>query len=157
MKHPPSNPSLKACITESLEILSTAVEFYHQGRRSFYRIAALQLRLLLCDTTRRHNKIVEISLLSQAKSNLLLPPIREDGSPDLNAPYLPLPAWLAQPLPAAKHLDIRLFIRRICEQDGGAHFDPKPESGVFDIPQRDEWIIHIARIVLATLHCDCLD
>ena len=38
---------------DARRILATSLELIEQGRPEFYRVAALELRLLLCDTTRR--------------------------------------------------------------------------------------------------------
>ncbi len=151
---PPSSPAtIETYCREALEILETAINLYRQGKYPFYRVAALQLRMLLCDATRRHGELIDISLLPQWQPDLLLPPLLPDGLPNLSIPRLALSDWLEQPLPAVSGspLSIRIFIRRICEQDGGAHADPKPQAGLSGYPQREEWVVKLADIVLSSL------
>jgi hypothetical protein len=116
---------------DALDILEKssrmAREFPH-----FYRVAALQLRMLLCDTTRQHGKIVNISLIPGLLPDLRLPTVKEDGSPILIRQALNLEDWLEQtPLPDVA-LTIRQMIRITCDQDGGAHVDRKQESQLPD-------------------------
>jgi hypothetical protein len=100
-----------------------ATEYPH-----YYRVAALQLRLLLCDTTRLHGKIVNISLIPGLLPDLSLPGVRADGRPDASGQALNLADWLEQsPLPGVP-LTIRQLVRITCDQDGGAHVDRKVES-----------------------------
>lgn len=145
------NPSLQTYARDSLEILRQSVDLYQQGHIEFYRIAALQLRLLLCDTTRRHNQIVDISLLPRLTPGLKLSPIEMQsiGTPDL--PLLTLQEWLSQPLPLETNppVTIRQLIRQVCDQDGGAHVDMKPDTGLAQLNQRAHWIMNIARGVVS--------
>ena len=131
---------LLAYARDSLEILRYSLVLVAQGQRPFYRVAALQLRLLLCDTTRRHNQVIDIALLPQLIPNLDLPAISPGEK------RLLLVDWLAQPIPG-QPLSVRQFIRRICDQDGGAHVDFKPEAGL-DGLEAVEWIQKIGEIVL---------
>ncbi|MDR3577836.1 MAG: hypothetical protein P4L50_28570 [Anaerolineaceae bacterium] len=128
--HPSSTLSKEFLIAygrDALQILITSLDLYRRGRPEFYRVAALQLRLLLCDTTRQHGQLVNVSLLPRLLPDLCLAPFGPDGAFDTLAPALPLPAWLEQPLPAfiPPGLTIRHLIRWVCDQDGGAHVDPK--------------------------------
>ena len=59
---------------DALKILRTSLNLMDQGQPEFYRVAALQLRLLLCDTTRRHGRSVDISLASRLWPDLRLHP-----------------------------------------------------------------------------------
>ena len=120
-----------------------------QGRRPFYRVAALQLRLLLCDTTRRHYRVVNIAVLPQLFPGLDLPEVGPGGK------RLPLKDWLAQPVPgqADQALTIRQFIRRVCDQDGGAHVDFKPEAGLKGLDPAD-WIQIIGEIVVNNVNLE---
>jgi hypothetical protein len=120
---PATRPTLYAYGRDSLNILKLSLQLCQQGQRPFYRVAALQLRLLLCDTTRRHNRVVSTAVLPQLFPTLTLPPVDPGGE------KLPLKDWLAQPM-AGQALTIREFIRRVCDQDGGAHVDFKPEAGL---------------------------
>ena len=141
-----SRQILLAYAQDSLEILKHSLHLFRQGRRPFYRVAALQLRLLLCDTTRRHNQVVDIAVLPQLIPNLELPAFGPGGT------KLPLKDWLAQPIPVQpdQALTIRLLIRRVCDQDGGAHVDFKPSAGLASLDPA-EWIQTIGEIVVNTL------
>lgn len=152
MKQSREAPNLDRYLKDSLTILSTAVQLYHAGNKAQYRVAALQLRLLLCDTTRRHGKIVNISLLPRLIPEVTLPQPADKGFLAPNA-RLKLKAWLDQPLPGAAEagITVRQFIRRVCEQDGGAHVDPKPQAGLAGITDREEKIIRLAETVLEAL------
>jgi hypothetical protein len=124
-----------------LQILLTSLDLSRRGRPEFYRVAALQLRLLLCDSTRRHGEIVNVSLLPRLLPDLRLAPLEPDGTFNRLRPPLPLDAWLDQPMPALMisspaaagsavsgspgGLTIRYLIRWVCDQDGGAHVDPR--------------------------------
>jgi hypothetical protein len=145
------DPDLQSYARDSLEILRQSIDLYQQGQQEFYRVAALQLRLLLCDTTRRHNQIIDISLLPRLVPDLKLGQIGTDGIIDPNLPQLPLQAWLSRPLPMKTDLvfTFRQLIRQVCDQDGGAHVDIKPESGLDLLDQRAEWIITIGRVVVS--------
>jgi hypothetical protein len=149
------NTSLQTYARDSLEILRQSVHLYQQGHIEFYRVAALQLRLLLCDTTRRHNQTVDISLLPRLVPGLKLARIGMKGinTPDL--PLLALQEWLSQPLPLETNLPItiRQLIRQVCDQDGGAHVDIKPNSGLEKLNQPAEWIMCIARVVVFGFYC----
>lgn len=146
---PTEDAFLQRYCLESLEILETAIHLYQQGRRTFYRVAAIQLRLLLCDSTRRHGRSVDISLLPRLLPGLTLPALSQEGLLLEHAPFLPLASWLDQELAEGdKSLSIRLLIRRVCEQDGGAHVDPKPKAGLAGFSRHPEWVIRIAQMLL---------
>jgi hypothetical protein len=142
--------SLRPYARDSLEILRQSLNLYQKGHYEFYRVAALQLRLLLCDTTRRHNQIVNISLLPRLLPDLKLAQIQMQraNAPDL---LLPLQDWLSQSLTLEINhpVTIRQVIRLVCDQDGGAHVDLKPDLGLELFDQRAEWIIKIARVVVS--------
>ena len=144
------NWSLEQYLLDSLEILRTAIDQYKQGNTPFYRVAALQLRLLLCDTTRRHGKIVDISLLSRILPDLNIPALKSDKSLDQDLHPLTLKNWLEQPIPdtEASTLSIRQFIRSLCDQNGGAHVDPKPNTNQITISNRENLIITIGQTPL---------
>ncbi len=127
---------------DALKILETSLELVSQGRPEFYRVAALQLRLLLCDTTRRHNRVVDISLARRLWPELRLNALNAQGVFDPSLDLLPLSDWLAQRLPpaAAPGITLRGLIRRICDQEGGAHVDLKPQAGLQGVPDAPGWV-----------------
>ncbi len=127
---------------DALKILETSLELVDQGRCEFYRVAALQLRLLLCDTTRRHNRVLDISLARRLWPGLQLSALNLLGSFDPSLPPLPLSEWLAQRLPLAgsQAVTLRSLIRRVCDQEGGAHVDLKPQAGLQGVPDVPGWV-----------------
>jgi len=138
---------------DALKILRTSLNLMDQGQPEFYRVAALQLRLLLCDTTRRHGRSVDISLASRLWPDLRLHPFGPLDQFDPALPPLPLNEWLKQPLPggAGRTLTLRLLIRRVCDQDGGAHVDEKPRAGLHNVADVPGWIYRVASEVLSAL------
>jgi hypothetical protein len=134
---------LLAYARDSLEILRYSLTLFKHGQRPFYRVVALQLRLLLCDTSRRHNQIIDIAVLPQIIPDLDLPVVGAGGK------RLPLKDWLAQPIPGQpdQALTVRQLIRLVCDQDGGAHVDFKPEAGLEGLGTA-EWIQTIGEIVV---------
>ncbi len=141
-----SRQILLAYARDSLEILKHSLLLVRQGQSPFYRVAAVQLRLLLCDTTRRHNQVVDIAVLPQILPGLELPAIAPSGK------KLLLSDWLAQPIPgqANQVLTVRQLIRRVCDQDGGAHVDFKPEDGMAGLDPA-EWIQTLGEIVVNSI------
>ncbi|MCJ7625360.1 MAG: hypothetical protein MUO76_17825 [Anaerolineaceae bacterium] len=131
----------------AITILKHCIQLYQDGCMPFYRVAALQLRMLLCDTTRRHAKIINIALIPRLIPDLTLPPIGVDGEPDHKILPISLPEWLTQELPAETPMTIRELIRRVCDQDGGAHVDPKPVAGLSNLEAYETWIIRIGIII----------
>ena len=127
---------------DALKILQTSLELVGQGRLEFYRVAALQLRLLLCDTTRRHNQVVDISLVRRLYPQLRLFALNQEGLFDPRLDPLTLSDWLAQRLllVAVQALTLRALIRRVCDQEGGAHVDLKPEAGLRGVPDVPGWV-----------------
>jgi hypothetical protein len=137
---------LLAYARDSLEILRLSLQLCRQDRRPFYRVAALQLRLLLCDTTRRHGQVMDIALLPRLIPKLDLPALDPGGH------RLPLEDWLAQPVPGLA-LTVRQLIRRVCDQDGGAHVDFKPEAGLQGLDPA-QWIQTIGEIVVNSVNLE---
>ena len=130
-------------------ILKNSLELYQRGETAFYRVMAAQLRILLCDSTRRHARVCDISLLP-----LLIPDLKLPVPPalDLEPGSLPLNEWLDLELKIAEAtINIRQLVRRVCDQDGGAHVDPKPKTGLPESEKVQEWIVSLSQIVLQIL------
>jgi len=138
---------------DALNILATSLELLEQGRSEFYRVAAVELRLLLCDTTRRHDRIVDISLARRAWPGLRLARLNDHSEFDASLGLLELDAWLAQTLPLAtgKSLTVKELIRRVCDQDGGAHVDPHARAGLVEADGAPGWICKIGAEALRAL------
>jgi len=133
----------------ALRILRRSLELARCPEPDFYRVAALELRLLLCDTTRQHERVVDVSLVLRLWPDLLWPTLGADGQ-FTASPALSLPAWLEQPLPQGG-LTIRQLIRRVCDQDGGAHVDLRQQVVPLDPQSARESILQIASLVLERL------
>lgn len=137
----------------SLNILRTSLKLGGEGQPEFYRVAAAQLRLLLCDTTRRHDRIEDISLAVRVFPDLAFHPLVGNKF-DRNRFRIPLKNWLAQPLPEDENRAapaIREFIRQICDNEGGVHFDPKNLPAEGSEKDYGRWIQLIGGYVLAEL------
>ncbi len=127
---------------DALKILETSLELVEQGRSEFYHVVALQLRLLLCDTTRCHNRMVDISLARRLWPGLQLYSLNPEGRFDPSLPPRLLSEWLAQhlPLEGSQAVTLRALIRRVCDHEGGAHVDLKPQAGLQGVPDVPGWV-----------------
>lgn len=113
---------LRAYAADALRILERSLGLVEAGETAFYRVAALQLRLLLCDSTRLHNQIIDTALLPRVVPGLRLPAFDSHGQ--ALGGDLPLDVWLEQELVVgAERMSVRRLIRAVCDQDGGAHVD----------------------------------
>lgn len=118
---------LRAYAADALRILERSLGMVEAGETAFYRVAALQLRLLLCDSTRLHNQMIDTALLPRIAPGLRLPALDPHGQA-LDG-FLPLEAWLEQELVVgAGRMTVRRLIRAVCDQDGGAHVDTRGEA-----------------------------
>jgi hypothetical protein len=135
----------------SLNVIGRSLSEIEKGYPEFYRVIALQLRLLLCDSTRRHNQTVDISLIPQVVPDISFDPLNSTNEFDATLPPLSLEDWLAQPLPikAVSPVTIRTLIRQVCDQDGGAHVDRRAE--MLFVPEATRWVVKIGRYVLDRL------
>lgn len=139
---------LKSYLFDSLAILRSSLVLSAGEQPAFYRVAALQLRLLLCDTTRRHGQRVDIALVPRVWPDFQLHPLGVAGI-DLSLPPVALSTWLEQYLSiSARRITIRQLIRRVCDQDGGAHVDPKLREGLPVSDDAREWILRLGGYVV---------
>lgn len=130
---------------DSLRIIEICLDQVEEGQPEFYRVIAAQLRLLLCDTSREHDRIVDISLLPRVFPNIRLQPllVRGDFSPD--ADPIPLKEWLEQKVVILDApVTLRKLIRNVCDHEGGVHVDPRKISQQILKAERD-WILAIGR------------
>ena len=134
---------------DALNIIKQSIQLHRDGHQYFYRVVALQLRMLLCDTTRRHGKSINTALVPRVFPDLSLPILDQKGEQDPDSPPLPLTLWLDQKLASSSKTPVTIhqFIRRVCDQDGGAHVDPKPVAGFSHIDDHETLIIRIGSIV----------
>lgn len=132
---------------DAIQILEHSRVLYAQGQVYFYRVAAVQLRLLLCDTVRRHGKMIPLALAVRLWPGLQLPGLAENY-PDQNR--LRVEEWLAQPVPDSG-VTVQQFIRCMCDQDGGAHVDVRKSGHLPEGFPSAEWIFHLSGIVVIEL------
>jgi len=134
----------------ALDILRTSLELGRGRQPVFYRVAAAQLRLLLCDTTRRHDRMEDIALARRVMPELRLLPL-VGRQFDASRERIPLSDWLLQPLPSDREqnqLTIRQLIRQVCDQDGGVHVDLNNKVSETPAIHR-EWIFLIGAYIVA--------
>lgn len=134
----------------ALRILSASLQLARGAEPDFYRVVGVQLRLLLCDTTRQHERTVSLALVTRLWPELRWPVLDAAGRADGTQPALPLDAWLERPLPGID-LPPRLLIRRVCDQDGGAHVDLRQHAALRDFQQAREWILRLGDVALQVL------
>lgn len=185
---------LKAYAAETIRNIADIVNLYWKGHASIYRLAAVQLRLLLCDTQDRGKKDISLALrvnpnlkLHQMKNRLntekieqhrkeqeslvgepLGPatylPFTQFGTPgpirfkifSLDKPLIPVSEWLEQIIAINRGyiISIRELIRSVCDKDGGAHLDAKPNETLrearrwyMNSPNKDKIGLHIPLII----------
>ncbi|GAP15336.1 hypothetical protein LARV_03120 [Longilinea arvoryzae] len=131
---------------DAVLILQQVLQHYHEGQEYFYRVAAVELRLLLCDTVRRHDRVVSLALVKRLWPDVRFQPI-DAQSKDSS---LPLEDWLEQKLPDGD-LTLRQFIRQVCDQDGGAHVDIRQHARMPGRHSTAAWICKLSEITLAAL------
>lgn len=86
---------------DAVALLRRCIELYDRGETVFYRVMAVELRLLLCDTTRRHDQLFDLSLAPRLAPDLALPALDGDGEFTRAGDPLPLALWLEQEIPLA--------------------------------------------------------
>lgn len=148
-----NQPELLIYARDAAAILQRSIELYDAGVTAFYRVMAVQLRLLLCDTARLHDAPLDLALAPRVFPGLRLPPVGPDGQFDQQTAPLALEAWLEQPLPGPG-MTLRRLIRQVCDQDGGAHVDrrePRLPPG-----QYAGWIRAAAGAVTSALR-ECIE
>lgn len=135
---------LTAYARDALRILKDSLEHYDRGEHFYYRVMAVQLRLLLCDTVRRHDRVMSLALLPRIRTDFSLPALSQaDGQ-------LPLAAWLEQPveLRPGERMALRQLIREVCDRQGGAHVDTRRQAAVGVEGAAAEWMRWAALVVL---------
>ena len=140
-------------VRDALEILRTSSALVRSGQTAFYKVIAVELRLLLCDTTRRHGRIVDISLLPQLLPDLRLPALPRRLAGRDSAAELPLEQWLEQEVRTSggDPVTLRRLVRLVCDQDGGAHYDPRAASPLKELEDVPELLAEMADVLVARL------
>ncbi|MHC1740343.1 MAG: hypothetical protein AB9897_04450 [Anaerolineaceae bacterium] len=132
---------------DALTILDHSIALSENGHESFYRVVAVQLRILLCDTNFRHGKTEEIAVIPLLFPRLTLHPIDSLGLPLKHLLSIDLKTWLDLPAGSDSELTTRQLIRRVCDIDGGAHVDIKPLAGLPENGNTRQWIINLAKYI----------
>jgi len=138
---------LKGYARDAIHILEQSQALYAQGQTYFYRVAAAQLRLLFCDTVRRHGRMIPLALAVRLWPGLELPGLAWNQS---ESDRLSVEEWLAQPIPESGII-VKQFIRSVCDQDGGAHVDIRKHGHLPEGFPSAEWIFRLSGIVVAEL------
>lgn len=156
---------LNKYFNESLQILQANLTAYRQGCKFCYRVLAVQLRILLCDRKRVHNRWMPNALFNRIDPNLRLHPVtrsfQEDGMylVDTDLAPIPLSDWLLDPiqLPSRKIVSLGQGIRWVCDRDGGAHVDPEileSDDSVKDQVALEALVVRISEYLLSKLTPD---
>ena len=148
-----SQDALREYVRGAVQILRRSIEWYDGGETVFYRVMAVELRLLLCDTTRRHDEIIDLALLPRFAADLRLPVLTNAGEWDAGGQPLEIGPWLDQTVSAAggRQISLRQLIREVCEQDGGAHVDWRRHTDLAANTGQARWIRTIAGLLVEEL------
>jgi len=145
MKDKKAHLELENYFWDSLRIISVCLELIDEGQPAFYRVIAVQLRMLLCDTTREHDQVADISLLPRVYPGIVLQPLDKKGRFDFDADGIPLEKWLDQKVYVLdKTVSLRKLIRLTCDHEAGRIVDPRRIPRKQLKAERD-WIIEIGR------------
>jgi hypothetical protein len=145
MKDKKASSNLESYFWDSLRTIEICLDQVDEGQPEFYRVIAAQLRLLLCDTTREHDQVVDISLLPRVFPGIQLQPLGKKGYFSQNAEPIPLNKWLEQKVEISNGtVTLRKLIRHVCDHEGGVHVDPRQISRKVLRDER-EWILEIGR------------
>lgn len=137
---------LEDYLQDVLIILDESLHLACSNSPIFYRVVALELRILLCDSTRRHNEIMDLALLPVLRPDLKLPVLSDKKESPM---LVSLEDWLKS-VPDPQYLPawtMRRIIRWTCDHDGGAHVDPQKESKPLRFV-RTKWVLWAGQIVL---------
>lgn len=137
---------------DAVSILERSLDLCKSGFPSFYRVAAVQMRILLCDTTFRHDRQEDIAIVPILFPQLKLHRLDANYQPRLDEPAVDLVTWLDSVADPANNMTLRQIIRRVCDVDGGAHVDLKPQAGISDQEMSRLWIIGIGEYLVLRLN-----
>lgn len=139
---------LESYFWDSLRIIEICLDQVDEGQPEFYRVIAAQLRMLLCDTTREHDEIVDISLLPRVFPGIQLQPLGRKNSFSHHADPIPLNDWLDQRVEVEEgKVTLRKLIRHVTDHEGGVHVDPRRANRKL-IHVEQEWILEIGRYLV---------
>lgn len=139
---------LESYFWDSLRIIEICLDQVEEGQPEFYRVIAAQLRLLLCDTTREYDQIVNISLLPRVFPGIQLQPVSKKGGFSHHADPIPLKTWLEQKVTVADtSISLQKLIRHVCDREGGVHVDPR-RLGKRVLRDERDWILEIGRYLV---------
>ena len=142
---------LKHYTLDTLNILDQSVKLFEDGHTSFYRVAAAQLRILLCDTTFRHDHQEDIAVVPILAPDIQLLLLDDQGNPRQGSSPVAFNTWLDAPAGSFTNLTVRQLIRRVCDIDGGVHIDIKPNAGLPENGNTRQWIINVGKYLYPVL------
>lgn len=171
-----SQQGFKNQMDECIEVISLGVVFTDLVKiESFYTVIAAQLRLLLCDTSKRGNQIIDNSLILKVFDNPKFPPLSNDYQEidvedskgkfinrnnvfDKQAEPIELNTWLEQRLYSIDNdAAITIFdvIKFYANKNGGAHVDSQVTGReLFAIMMAENYLNDIAKCVMEQLEYD---
>jgi hypothetical protein len=132
-------------------VLADSLVLIHQGKMQFIVVMAGQLRMLLCDTTRNHDKVIDVSLLKRLLPDLRLGALNAYEDFESSAQSMPLRDWLKQTVRLnGTVVTILQLIRQVSDERGGVHADYQKSRGA-DVITEAAWIKRIAEHLLQRL------
>lgn len=139
-------------VENALAVLADSLVLIHQGKTQFIPVIAGQLRMLLCDTTRIHDRMVDVSLLKRVMPDLNLGMLNANGEFECTAQSMSLQDWLNQTVQLNhKEVTILHLIRQVSDERGGVHADFQKSRNADEISETT-WIIQIAEHLLSRLN-----
>lgn len=156
-----SNTGIRDKYNEAMKILEYSIMMVELFEiKEFNNVIAGQLRLILCGTSRRGNKIIDNSLIRKMQPNPQLYQVKElvdltmngnafvpDELFDYDKPRIPLSDWLNQIILSItlqdKKQDITIFdfIKHSANKSGGAHVDSSLEEKAFIVDVHSERVL----------------
>lgn len=139
------------CLENALVVLADSLVLIHQGKTQFILVIAGQLRMLLCDTTRIHDNLVDVSLLKRLLPDLRLGALNAHEEFESSAQSMPIQDWLKQTVRLNnKEATILQLIRQVSDERGGVHADYQKSRNADEITEA-AWIKRIAEHLLLRL------
>lgn len=156
-----SNLGILNKYNEAMKILEYSVMLVNLFEiKEFNNVIAGQLRLILCDTTKKDNKVIDNSLIRKIQPNPKLFQVNEltnfsDGIGGFIAgemfnydkPTIPLKTWLNQVILSInlqgkkQDISIKEFIKFSANKSGGAHVDPILKEKAFIVDNHSDRVL----------------
>ncbi len=135
-------------LLNSMAVLEDCLALTYQGKMHFIQVIAGQLRMLLCDTTRIHDVLVDVSLVNRLQPYLRLGVLNAQGEFEKEDRSMELGDWLKQCIPVnGKVVTIFQLIRQVSDERGGVHADFRKSRNA-DESAEAAWMRRIAEQLL---------